>query len=421
MTNTTEKTIVHKLVNVIVIACIYIIVCVCAASSADAASVKNATGYVNSSNGANIRSSATTSSKIVRTLPHNRKINILSVKFKSMSGRSKSSKWYKITSGKTTGYLRADLVKGIKYNGVKSRTNDSVNYRGGAGTGMPLYGELPAGAAITVYLKAMPKYSNQLWYLIKVNGRYSYVYAGFVDLGRSGNSNSSGGNNKKPANSNNNNRRSSAANSRSSGKISSKKKRVLKGVDVSIYQGRINWKKVKKAGIDFAIIRQGGRLSKTGIMYTDALFHYNMKNARRNGIPVGAYFFSQAVTEKEAREEANKICNACKGYSVKYPIVIDTEYLRGARANSLSTAKRTKVIKAFCKQVKKKGKTPMIYGSTSWLNHRLNMSQLKDYKVWVAQYYYKCQYRGKYQCWQYTSSGRVNGISGRVDMNKWYR
>ena len=198
-------------------------------------------------------------------------------------------------------------------------------------------------------------------------------------------------------------------------------KKYKKGIDVSGFQNDINWEKVRKAGVDFAFIRAGYRGSSTGKLMEDTTFKKNIKGATKAGVKVGVYFFTQATTEKEAREEANYTIKLIKasGCKVNLPIVIDTEAGVGkARADKLSKEQRTKVIKAFCDEVKKKGYTPMIYASTSWLNNKLDMSKLKGYYVWCAQYNKTCTYKGQYQCWQYTSSGKVDGIKGRVDMNK---
>ena len=199
-------------------------------------------------------------------------------------------------------------------------------------------------------------------------------------------------------------------------------KKYKKGIDVSCFQGTINWKKVRAAGVDYAFIRAGYRGSSTGKLAEDSTFRRNLKGATAAGIECGVYFFTQAITEQEAREEAKYTINLIKatGCKVNLPIIIDTESGVGkARANGLSKAQRTKVMKAFCDQVRSMGDTPMIYTSTSWLNTKLDMSKLSSYLVWVAQYNSTCTYKGKYKCWQYTNSGKVNGISGRVDMNRW--
>lgn len=200
-------------------------------------------------------------------------------------------------------------------------------------------------------------------------------------------------------------------------------RKYMRGIDVSYYQGKnINWSKVKASGISFAFLRCGYSGTKNGSRNKDSTFQGNIKGATAAGVDVGAYYFSQAITTKEAVAEADYAIKQVQasGCKLTLPLVIDTENIQGrASSSKLSRAKRTQVIKAFCDRVKSKGYTPMIYASTSWLNNNLNMKKLSGYKVWVAQYYDKVTYKGKYQCWQYTSSGKVSGISGRVDMNYW--
>lgn len=192
-----------------------------------------------------------------------------------------------------------------------------------------------------------------------------------------------------------------------------------KGIDVSAFQNTIDWAKVKESGIEFAFIRAGGRYGMSGKFYDDAQFDANMKGANANGIHTGVYFFSQAVTEAEAVEEADYTINKAKAYKVDCPIVIDTESLSESRGNAMTTAQRTAVIKAFCERVKALGYVPMIYASTSWLNNQLDMSQL-PYKVWCAQYYSRCEYKGSYDAWQYSSSGSVAGVNGSCDVDYGY-
>lgn len=191
-----------------------------------------------------------------------------------------------------------------------------------------------------------------------------------------------------------------------------------KGIDVSVFQGNIDWTRVKNAGITFAFIRAGGRFTSAGTIYDDSKFDANMKGAILNDIPVGAYFFTAAINESEAVEEAQHLINRVKNYNVSLPLVIDTEGT-GRHAN-ISVRARTNVVKAFCKTISKAGYTPMIYASTNWLTNRLIMSQLSGIKVWVAQYYNHVTYKGAYQCWQYSSQGRVPGINGNVDLDQWY-
>lgn len=193
------------------------------------------------------------------------------------------------------------------------------------------------------------------------------------------------------------------------------------GIDVSEFQGAINWTAVKGAGITFTFIRAAFRGYGSGKIVTDSKFATNIKGAVSAGLPVGVYFFTQAINAAEGAEEADYIINLISSYNVSLPIVIDTEAVSGvaARANGLSVAQRTSAIKGFCERVVARGLTPMIYASTSWLENNLDMSQLSSYKVWVAQWNSKVTYKGDYDCWQYSDKGSVNGINGTVDMDRW--
>ncbi|MCC8140507.1 MAG: hypothetical protein LIO67_09485 [Lachnospiraceae bacterium] len=190
-----------------------------------------------------------------------------------------------------------------------------------------------------------------------------------------------------------------------------------RGIDVSKYQGSIDWTAVKNAGITFAIIRAGYRGSSTGVLVEDPYFKTNIKGATAAGIKVGVYFFTQAITEAEAVEEASMVLSLVSGYKITYPIFIDTESATNGRANGLSKSARTAVVSAFCKTIKNAGYTAGVYASKSWFNNQLNASSLSSYCIWVAQYNSSCTYSGKYNIWQYSSKGSVSGISGNVDMN----
>ena len=190
-------------------------------------------------------------------------------------------------------------------------------------------------------------------------------------------------------------------------------------IDVSEFQGIIDWYKVKKAGINYAMIRVGGRFGSSGKIYNDSKAELNLNNALANGIKVGAYFFTQAVNEREAVEEAEFTIKKLKGYDVTLPVAIDTEYLDGGRHNNLNRAQRTNVIKAFCDTIKNAGYTPMYYCSSSYLANDLESTKLSSYRLWLAQWSSKKPI-GKYDIWQYSSSGRVSGINGEVDMNYLY-
>lgn len=190
-----------------------------------------------------------------------------------------------------------------------------------------------------------------------------------------------------------------------------------RGIDVSKYQGSIDWSAVAASGISFVIIRAGYRGSSTGALIEDPYFKTNIKGATAAGIKVGVYFFTQAITEAEAVEEASMVLSLVSGYKITYPIFIDTESATNGRANGLSKSERTAIVSAFCKTVKNAGYTAGVYASKSWFNNQLNASSLSSYCIWVAQYNSSCTYSGKYNLWQYSSKGSVSGISGNVDMN----
>ena len=190
-----------------------------------------------------------------------------------------------------------------------------------------------------------------------------------------------------------------------------------RGIDVSKYQGNIDWGAVAASGINFAIIRVGYRGSSSGALVQDPYFKKNISGATKAGIKVGLYFFTQAVNEAEAVEEASMAMSLASGYKVTYPIFIDTESASGGRANGLSKSARTAVVKAFCQTVRNGGYKAGVYASKSWYANQLNASALNGYCIWVAQYNFSCTYSGKYDMWQYSSKGSVSGIKGNVDMN----
>ena len=201
-----------------------------------------------------------------------------------------------------------------------------------------------------------------------------------------------------------------------------------KVIDVSYVQTSVDWAKVKVDGVQGAIIRCGFRHGEGGALDEDDMFMSHIKGASAVGLPVGIYFFTEAVNASEGKEEAQYAIKLWQksGIPIWYPIGVDTEnvYWEGGgkgRANSdmLSKAKRTEAIKAFCEEIKAQGYTPMIYASLNWFDDCLDMSQL-PYDVWCAQYYSKCEYKGDVVMWQYTSEGKVNGIPKVVDLNHCY-
>ena len=204
------------------------------------------------------------------------------------------------------------------------------------------------------------------------------------------------------------------------------------GIDVSKHNGSIDWEQVKKSGIQFAIIRAGNRgYGEAGNMVEDPYFVQNMNGAIANGIKVGVYYYSQAITVEEAIQEAEATLRMIQdnGFAGKLslPIVIDTE-ASGGRADSMTKEQRTTVVKAFCERIKQAGYTPMVYANKSWLKNNLIMSELEQYEVWVAHYVKTddpinnpTDYDGRFEIWQYTSEGSVPGISGNVDIDISYK
>lgn len=201
---------------------------------------------------------------------------------------------------------------------------------------------------------------------------------------------------------------------------------IVDGVDVSAWQENIDWEKAKADGIDFAIIRIAGRgYGKEGNMYADSQYAKHIKGAREAGIMVGIYFFSQAVNEEEAVEEANETLKYLKGEELDLPIFMDYEFAGGASgrltAAKLSKAQMTKNAEAFCDTVEAAGYDAGFYANYTFLTKTVDGKALSSkYTVWAAQYYNKCEYQHKYDIWQYSSSGKVAGINGRADVDVWY-
>lgn len=211
------------------------------------------------------------------------------------------------------------------------------------------------------------------------------------------------------------------------------------GIDISEFQGDINWTKVKNDGIKFAFIRCGGRGYTKGTCYEDKKFAQNVRNAKKAGVKVGVYFFSQAITVAEAVEEASLTINMCKGLGIDLPVVMDWETGSGYRTQPLKGEAFANVLDAFCSLIGKNGYTPAVYLCSDDINNRLGKYQsriLGTYKLWYA-YPYSCywpassSYRSNYyqtgdtipprsfafEYWQYSWHGKVAGIGTEVDLN----
>lgn len=194
------------------------------------------------------------------------------------------------------------------------------------------------------------------------------------------------------------------------------------GVDVSYHQHDIDWQKVAADGIDFAILRVGYRGYESGMLNLDSRFHDYIKGASEAGIDVGVYFFSQAITTDEAIEEANFVMEQLRGYRIAYPVVFDWEIMEreSSRTNGIDPYTVTECAAAFCDTITDGGYRPMVYGSRKFALMKLDMSKLPNVDFWFAEYkdgHNEPTYPYNYQIWQYASDGRVDGISGDVDMN----
>lgn len=193
--------------------------------------------------------------------------------------------------------------------------------------------------------------------------------------------------------------------------------RTARGIDVSKFQGTIDWNAVKADGITFAIIRCGYRGYGTGALVEDETYRRNIQGAINAGLKVGVYFYSQAINEAEAVEEASMVLSLVSGYSLPLGVYYDTEYVAGGRANAISAAERTACAVAFCETIRNAGYKAGVYSYASWFYNNLNFANISKYNTWIAQYRDTLSFNYKYDIWQYTGSGRVNGISTAVDMN----
>ncbi len=191
------------------------------------------------------------------------------------------------------------------------------------------------------------------------------------------------------------------------------------GVDVSKLQDYIDFVKVKKAGIDFVMIRAGARGYGTGQLIVDEYFSDNLKRATDAGLDVGIYFYSQAITKDEAVEEANLVLQNLGEYTITYPIAFDMELITNdtARTDKLSKTERTNITKAFLDTVEAAGYKSVIYGNKEWLMKEIDMSKLTAYDVWLAQSADIPDYPYRFTMWQYNNRGSVDGIAGMVNLN----
>ena len=192
---------------------------------------------------------------------------------------------------------------------------------------------------------------------------------------------------------------------------------AIKGIDVSEFQGNIDWNKAKKSGVEFAILKLGN-IYDAQSNYKDSKFDANYKNAKAQGIKVGAYIYNYCNTIDTLKKGLEWAVEKLAGKKLDLPFYLDME---DKDIQGETKATLTNQCNEFAKYVKSKGYRAGVYANVNWLKNELNPSNFdKDISVWVAQYYKECQYEGKYDIWQYASNGKVSGISGNCDMNYLY-
>jgi len=195
------------------------------------------------------------------------------------------------------------------------------------------------------------------------------------------------------------------------------------GIDVSFYNEYIDWQQVKANGIDFAILRVGGRSWEQGNLYYDSRFKEYLSGAKAAGVQVGVYFYSTAINEKEAVEEASVTLDLIGGASLDYPVFIDMEYsgmYPDARMDKLTIPERSEIANAFCQTIINSGYKAGVYSGQFYYEDCMDFNAISQYSIWLASYTTENRlpsYKNRYDIWQFTDSGKVRGIEGGVDMN----
>lgn len=198
--------------------------------------------------------------------------------------------------------------------------------------------------------------------------------------------------------------------------------RTIAGIDVSSYQGEPDWQKVADYGVEFAMIRVGLRGYGTGKLKEDPTARYNLAGAAEAGIAVGVYIFSQATNPEEAAEEAYFLLDIIKDYSITMPVVFDWEQVSAddARTANMDKETLTACTLEFCRIIEEAGYQPMVYFNRHQAAELLDLAQLTDYPFWLAAYNDRMYFSSRFQMWQYTDSGRIPGIEGKVDLDMWF-
>ena len=192
------------------------------------------------------------------------------------------------------------------------------------------------------------------------------------------------------------------------------------GVDISELNGEIDWNRVKASGIDFAMIRIGGRgYGSEGSLYPDSKAIENINNAKEAGIKVGVYFFSQAINNQEAVEEAEYVKELLGDIKLDYPVAYDWEIIKDdeARTDNVTAAQSNECAISFCEKIKEYGYTPIIYSPSRELYFKYDLSRLSEYDIWYCEYANVPTFYYEFSMWQYSCTGRVDGIDSEVDLN----
>ena len=194
---------------------------------------------------------------------------------------------------------------------------------------------------------------------------------------------------------------------------------VTHGIDVSRTQGDIDFAKVKEDGIDFVMIRAGLRGTAEGQLLEDDFFKTNLKKAMKAELGIGVYFFSQAINTAEAEEEADYVIELLNGAEITYPVAIDLEQIStsDARTAKLSGTLYSEIADTFCRKISEAGYTPMLQGNIRTFMELLDKEELQNYPIWVVYYDFPQYYPYKYQMWQYSKNGIVDGIDGDVNLD----
>ena len=193
------------------------------------------------------------------------------------------------------------------------------------------------------------------------------------------------------------------------------------GVDLSYHQNNVNWDALKASQVEFVMLRCGYRGYSEGGLVIDEKFREYAAKCNEYEIPMGVYFFTQAITVEEAEAEADFVLNLIKDYELSYPVAFDTEYVSSADARTntadISDALRTDMIIAFCEKIQNEGYYPMIYASENWVRRNMEFERLADYDLWAAMYLDENDFLFDHTIWQYTSNGNIPGVDTEVDLD----